>query len=238
MADIRAGNGDNTFCQRNVVDNGIPYCIGSCNVLYHYSHRGRQSAGRYLSVERSVNQLFFAALRIFRFKSSNFNIVVSGSCFSQSLDGIAFVFFDGDDHLLGVDGPLQQSGAFDDLFRICQHQFVVIRQERFAFRTVDDQRIDFRTFWRQQLDTGWECSATQADDASSIDDLDNFVGRQLCYRFLCARISGSNVVALPADNDGCGFKSESSLYFLDFFTVPLTGEWTLAETKPCSVPMS
>ena len=26
--------------------------------------------------------------------------------------------------------------------------------------------------------------------------------------------------------------------FSIFFTVPLTGEWTFAETKPCSVPMS
>jgi len=69
----------------------------------------------------------------------------------------------------------QDADADQDLFRFFKHQPVVCRQVRFAFHPVDDQAVQFFTFFYIELHVGGKGGPPQAHDPEIGDALQDFV---------------------------------------------------------------
>ena len=88
-------------------------------IIRRKSHR--QPSRRHLSAGDGVNQLAFAALRVFALADPDIDADVAFAYFREFFDCLRFVFVNGNDGVLDSERFIDDFGADDDLFRLFKH---------------------------------------------------------------------------------------------------------------------
>ena len=81
----------------------------------------RQPSRRHLSAGDGVNQLAFAALRVFALADPDIDANVAFAYFREFFDCLRFVFVNGNDGVLDSERFIDDFGTDDDLFRLFKH---------------------------------------------------------------------------------------------------------------------